>query len=102
VSKVTLYPLWDTAVGKAAQPAVRKAGTSLLGDLRSAWAGVSNGVRVSSNVLDVGYAIHIGTSRASHRYAHLIEFGGGRHSAKAPTRRVAEANGVKIKWKSDG
>lgn len=102
MSKLTLYPLWKVETTAAVMPQIYKAGAAIYSQVRSNWSAASTNTKVNSRRLDDGYGISIGTNRAAHLHAHLIEFGGAYHSPRAPTRRAVESQGAKVKWDANG
>jgi hypothetical protein len=95
----TPYPNFDSEVSKAAVPGVQKVGTTLFSQVRANWNSASHIIKVTSRRTDDGYLISIGKTRASRTHTHLVEWGGARHSAKAPTRRAISAMGLRVKFK---
>lgn len=91
---------WEAHVKMAIDREQKRLTGKLASEVRRNWAGVSKHVRVSVSDHGIdGINILIGTTRYSKTHAHLIEFGGARHSPKSPTRRAIAAQGLDVKWR---
>lgn len=96
-SGLVLYASFKPVTLKESQPGLYKAGRDLLGRINSNWSS-TRGVKATARLGPGKYTISVGTTGRSHLYAHLIEFGGGRHRVQAPTRRAIDAAGMKVVW----
>lgn len=96
--RVTFYSTFEPASLMASQKDVYKVGRDLFGRVKSNWASESRTVKAIARLGPSTYRIQIGTTGRAHLMTHLIEFGGGRHTVRAPTRRAIDAAGLKVTW----
>jgi hypothetical protein len=102
MSGIDWFPNANNEIHNAAMPGVEKSGRDLLRSVRDNWTTTTRRVKASGRKGPDYYSIVIGSTRSAKLNAHLIEFGGGRHIAEAPTARAARAAGYGIRWQAGG
>lgn len=90
----TWLPDWDKKTKKAVEPSGAQMARAVHQAMVAAMSQVSRhqgGGGVESRPDD--WIVSVGTVPATHRYWHLLEFGGGRHYARAPIRNALSGLG---------
>lgn len=99
---VDLHIGWEAHVQMAIDKERKRLSGQLASAIRSNWSPLSKHVKVTVVDGRDKVTIRIGTTRYARTHAHLIEFGGARHSPKSPTRRAIAAQGYKLTWSNGG
>lgn len=99
---VDLHIGWEAYVQMAIDKERKRLSGQLASAIRSNWSPLSKHVKITVVDLRETVSIRIGTTRYASTHAHLIEFGGARHSPKSPTRRAIASLGYKVNWSNGG